>query len=62
MLVLLPAAVIVAVFFCVVASCVVRLPSALLLTDTLTSLPEREPSSNFIVLNSVVSEILVSSL
>ena len=45
-----------------VAGSVVRLASALLLTEALTALPEREPSSNFIVLNSVVSEILVNSL
>ena len=36
--------------------------AALLLTDTSTLFPDCEPSSNFIVLNSVVSEILVSSL
>ena len=45
-----------------VAGSSVRLPAALLLTDTCTLLPDCEPSSNFIVLNSVVSEILVNSL
>ena len=46
----------------VVAGSVVSIASALLLTEACTLLPDCEPSSNFIVLNSVVSEILVSSL
>ena len=51
------------VLTCAVAALLVVAPvAALLLTDTCTLLPDCEPSSNFIVLNSVVSEILVSSL